>query len=577
MSEVVEELTALLHRAAVRAGLADASTVAEPFVATSDSRHGDYQSNWPFRLAKGARSAPRAVAATLVEHIGADPRLASVEIAGPGFINVRLADGWLAEQVAQIAAEPELALPQVGRERTMVIDYSSPNIAKRMHVGHLRSTIIGDAIARLYRALGWTVIADNHVGDWGTQFGKLIVAWDRWRDESAYAEDPVAELQRLYQAFGTAAQQEPELIDLARAATVDLQRGESRSRALWETFCAVSMQEFNAVYERLDVHFDVVLGESFYRDRLQGLVDDLLERSLAVVDDGAVIVPFEPSDGKGLGKNPLLIRKSDGAALYGTTDLATVQHRMEQWSPDRIIYETDVRQALHFRQVFAASRKMGVDVDFVHVGHGMLKLEGGVASTRAGTVLNLSEVLDTAVDHARAVVDQASAHLPAAERAAIAEAVGVGAVKVTDLSQNPSSDIHFDWDRMLAIEGDTAPYLLYAHARCHSIFRKAELDLSAFRPGPVSVEHETERALALLILQTSEVVVAAAESARPNLLATHAFALARTFARFYSACRVLDDDLPAGVREARLSLVCAVARALSRCLDLLGLVTLSRM
>ncbi|TVQ92228.1 MAG: arginine--tRNA ligase [Deltaproteobacteria bacterium] len=577
MKLVSELLTEGIRAAAVQAGLVEPDAVAEPFVPTADPRHGDYQCNWAFRLAKIARKAPREVAAILVERLGDNPMIARVELAGPGFVNVFLSDPWLGENLRARSVAADLGVPQVGAGRTMVIDYSSPNIAKRMHVGHLRSTIIGDAITRMYRVLGWKVIADNHIGDWGTQFGKLIVAWERWRDDAAYAEDPVAELQRLYQAFGEAAQEQPDLIERARAETVKLQEGESKSRALWQEFCRVSLEEFDRVYERLGVSFDVVLGESYYRDRLQRLVDDLLERGIAVHDQGAVIVPFDASDGKGLSKNPLLIRKSDGAALYGTTDLATVLHRVETWAPERVLYETDVRQALHFRQVFAASRKLGVEVEFVHIGHGMLKLDGGVASTRAGTVLNLVDVLDTAVAHARTVVDQASAHLSESERAEIAEAVGVGAVKITDLSQNPSTDIHFDWERMLAIEGDTAPYLLYANARCHSIFRKAGLDIETFVPGLPDLTHDTARAVALLVVRTPEVVIAATEAAKPNVLATHVFALARAFASFYSACRVLDEDLSAEVRLGRLSLVYAVARSLSLCLDLLGLVPLRRM
>lgn len=577
MSLVSQLLTERLKAAAVEAGVVEPAAVAEPFVPTADPRHGDYQSNWAFRLAKVARQSPRAVAERLVQHLHDAPMFDKVEIAGPGFINVALADSWLSDHLAEQVGAPDLALPQIGSGRVMVIDYSSPNIAKRMHVGHLRSTIIGDAITRLYRALGWTVIADNHIGDWGTQFGKLIVAWGRWRDDQAYATDPIAELQRLYQAFGEAAQSDPDLIELARAETVKLQEGDPDNRALWEEFCRVSMKEFDQIYARLGVEFDVVLGESYYRDHLQSLVDDLLDRGLAIHDQGAVIVPFSTSDGKGLDKNPLLIRKSDGAALYGTTDLATVLHRVQTWAPERILYETDVRQSLHFKQVFAASRKMGIEVEFVHIGHGMLKLGGGVASTRAGTVLNLADVLDTAVAHAREVVDQASAHLPTPEREVIAEAVGVGAVKITDLAQNPSSDIHFDWERMLAIEGDTAPYLLYAHARCHSIFRKAEIDFDTFQAGLPDLGHETARAVAILIARTPEVVVAAAEAAKPNLLATHTFALARAFASFYGACRVLDSDIPAQVRQGRLSLVYAVARTLSLCLELLGLVPLNRM
>lgn len=587
MATIARQLTDLLAQAAQAAGYADAPVPLAPFVPTNDARHGDYQSNWALRLGKAVGRARglngRDVANQLVEALPAHPMLGRVEVAGGGFINVFLSEAWLASDLPERAADPRLGGAAPGEGRTVVIDYSSPNIAKRMHVGHLRSTIIGDALARLYRFLGWTVIADNHVGDWGTQFGKLIVAWHRWRDDAAYAEDPIAELQRIYQLFGAKADEDPELVELARAETVKLQDGDAENRALWEQFCRVSMEEFDAVYERLGVKFDVVYGESFYRDGLQEMVDDLLERGIAVVDEGAVIIPFEASDGKGLGKNPLLVRKSDGAALYGTTDLATVLHRMKTWSPDRIVYETDVRQALHFRQVFAASRKLGVDVDFVHVGHGMLRLGGDVVSTRKGAggsetrSLNLVDVLDTAAARAREVVDEASAELPESERATIAEAVGVGAVKYTDLSQNPSSDIQFDWERMLAMEGNTAPYLMYGNARCHSLFRKSGRgELAEFTPAPITLDREAERALAVVLARSPEVISLAAETSRPNLLAEHCFAISKELARFYAACRVLDPEDDA-TTASRLTLVQATSRTLETCMGLLGLTPLARM
>jgi arginyl-tRNA synthetase len=580
MATIAQQLTDLLETAARDAGHGDAPVALEPFVPTNDPRHGDYQSNFAFRLGKALRTNPRQVAQQLVEALPTHPLLGGVDVAGPGFINVRLADAALAADVIERVQREDLGLGAPGAGRTLVIDYSSPNIAKRMHVGHLRSTIIGDAIARLYRFTGWAVIADNHIGDWGTPFGMLIVAWRTWRDDDAYAEDPVAELQRLYQRFREAAREDPSLHDQARAETVKLQEGDPDNRALWETFCQVSLAEFNGVYERLGVRFDVVHGESFYRDAVHPMIEDLLERGIAVVDDGAVIVPFEPEDGKGLAKNPLLIRKSDGAAMYGTTDLATVLHRMETWSPDRIIYETDVRQSLHFRQVFAASRKMGVQTDFVHVGHGMLKFDGDVVSSRkgGGGPLNLVDVLDTAVAHARTVVDRESGELPEDERAAVAEAVGVGAVKYTDLSQNPSSDIHFDWDRMVANEGDTAAYLLYANARCHSLFRKAGVgELAGWSATPLQLSHDAERALAVRIARTPEVIEAAAEAARPNLLAEHCFQLAKALARFYAACRVNDPENDPATTASRLTLVWATSRALEAGLRLLGLTPLPRM
>ena len=580
MTTIADTLTDLLNTAVKAAGHGDAPVPLAPFVATADPRHGDYQTNYALRLGKAVGPNPRAVPQQLVDALPEHPALGSVEIAGPGFINVRLADDWLGADVVERAGKEDLGLGAPGTGRTLVIDYSSPNIAKRMHVGHLRSTIIGDALARMYRFVGWNVIADNHIGDWGTPFGMLIVAWHEWRDEAAYAEDPVAELQRLYQLFREKSADDAELTDRARAETVKLQEGDPENRALWQDFCRVSLEEFNGVYDRLGVKFDVVHGESHYQQAVHPMIEDLMARGLAVEDQGAIIVPFEPEDGKGLSKNPLLIRKSDGAAMYGTTDLATVIDRMDTWAPERIIYETDVRQSLHFRQVFAASRKMGVQTDFVHVGHGMLKFDGDVVSSRkgGGGMLNLVDVLDTAVAAARKVVDRESAELPEEERAVVAEAIGVGAVKYTDLSQNPASDIHFDWDRMVAYEGDTAAYLLYANARCHSIFRKSDVgDLTAYTPGVILPEHEAERALAITIARTPEAILSATEAAKPNVLANHAFQLAKAMARFYNQCKVLDDANSTETTTSRLSLVWATSRALETSLRLLGLAPVSRM
>lgn len=576
MATIATQLTALFEESARALGYEGAVPAV---VATQDAAHGDYQSNFAMRLRKQLGGNPRDVAQRLIDELPSHDAVESVEIAGPGFINIRLGRDWLANEVVRRAHLEDLGTGLPGAGKTMVIDYSSPNIAKRMHVGHLRSTIIGDSIARLYRFCGWKVVADNHIGDWGTPFGMLIVAWNRWRDEDAFAEDPVAELQRLYQLFREKAADDADLLEVARAETVKLQEGEPVNRALWERFCEVSLNEFNGVYERLDVHFDVVHGESFYRDAVNPMVDDLLERGIAVHDDGAVIVPFTDQDGKGLKKNPLLIRKSDGAAMYGTTDLATVLHRMETFGPDRVIYETDVRQSLHFRQVFAASRKMGAETDFVHVGHGMLKLGGDVVSSRkgGGGALNLVDVLDLAVDHARKVVDQQSAELDESTRAAIAEAVGIAAVKYTDLSQNPASDIHFEWERMLAMEGDTAPYLMYANARCHSVFRKSGRgELADWTPTAMTLTHETERALAVMVARTPEVIIQAAEACKPNVLAVHTFQMAKAMARFWRECRILGNEDDA-VTESRLTLCWATSAALTSSLGLLGIRALARM
>jgi arginyl-tRNA synthetase len=583
MSTVADLLTELVDNAARAAGYSEVSIPLEPALPAQDPRFGDYQSNHAFRLAKAMRANPRAVAEAVRAALPSHPAVESSEVAGAGFINFKLSTTWLGEELGRRAADARFGSPTPGAGRSLVIDYSSPNIAKRMHVGHLRSTLIGSALDRIYRFLGFRVISDNHLGDWGTQFGKLIVAWDRWRSESAYEQDAIAELQRLYVLFGVKAKEDPALEDLARAETAKLQEGDAQNRALWQQFVDVSMKEFETVYARLGVSFDVTLGESFYRDRLGAVVTDLLESGVAAHSEGAVVVHFGPEDGKELANTALLVRKRDGASLYGTTDVATVLHRMETWGPDTIVYVTDTRQQLHFKQLFATCRKMGIQLDLRHVWFGMLRFaDGSIAATRSATgaqggsqLVNLIDVLNEAAVRARAVVDEKSGDLPESERAAIAEAVGAAAVRYADLSQNPQSDIVFEWDKMLALQGNTAVALLYAHARCCSILRKGGVDETALRA--IAPIEPAERALALHLLQLPEIAVAAGNLGRPNVLADYLYELASRFSQFYLACRVLDATLEPDVRDSRIGLVIASRQALRIGLGLLGLPAIDRM
>jgi arginyl-tRNA synthetase len=577
MSTVAELLTELVAAAAVSAGYGDSNVPLEPCVPAQDARFGDYQSNHAFRVGKALRANPRAVAEAMRAALPAHPMVARTEVAGPGFLNFTLDDAWVGQEVARRSIDPRFGAPAPGSGRTLVIDYSSPNIAKRMHVGHLRSTIIGASLDRMFRFLGWRVIADNHIGDWGTQFGKLMVAWRRWRSEPAYAEDPIAELQRLYVLFGEHARQDPALEDLAREETAKLQEGDPENRALWQQFVDVSMAEFESVYRRLGVGFDVTLGESFYRDRLGAVVDDLVARGIAVPSEGAVVIPFGADDGKELANTALLVRKRDGASLYGTTDIATILHRVETWAPEVVVYVTDTRQQLHFKQLFCTARKMGIELDLRHVWFGMLKFgDGTIAASRTGgQLVNLVDVLDEAVARARAVVDERSDELSEAERGTIAEAVGTAAIRYADLSQNPQSDIVFEWEKMLSLQGNTAPYLMYAHARCCSILRKA-----GAQPGEaptIVVADPAERALAIHLLQLGEVVVSAAASGRPNQLADFIYELSSRLAQFYLNCPVLRADVPAETRASRIGLVAATQRALHIGLGLLGIEAIDRM
>ncbi len=577
MTSVPAVLTALIRQALDTLDLGDVDLSrqlqGDLVMAAKQAAHGDYQCNLAMRVAKPLRTNPRAFGQRLADALPPHPAIDRVEVAGPGFLNLFLADAWLGEQVAALVADPHLGVPQ--RQGTVVIDYSSPNVAKRMHVGHLRSTVIGAALDRIHRHAGYRVIADNHIGDWGTQFGKLIVAWHRWLDADAFDADPVGELQRIYVKFAHATDDDPGLEDQARAETAKLQAGDPENTALWQRFIQVSLDDFAVLYERMDIQFDEVLGESFYNPMLAPIVDELLATGVAELSQDAVILPFTQADGKGLEDTPFLIRKRDGAFLYATTDIATVRHRLDTWQPTKVVYVTDTRQQLHFRQLFAAVAKFGwvEPGQLLHVWFGLLSLPEGAMSTRKGNVINLEDVLDEAVRRARAVVDEKSPMLPEAERAAVAEAVGVGAVRYSDLSQNPQSNVKFHWDRMLSLDGNTAPFLLYSYARGRSIQRKG--GITAPQVLAAAPAHVLERDLVLALLRFGEAFDAALRSSRPNLLCDYLFNLATRFNRFYYELNVLEAE-PAD-RARRLSLVEANAQVLAKGLSLLGIRTLERM
>ena len=546
---------------------ADRDFPVEPLTPTNNPTFGDYQWNYAFRLAKSRKQNPRALAESLVAGF-VHPAVRKAEVAGPGFINLHLDDAWLCDVVRAAVEGASCGAPQVGAGRTVIIDFSSPNVAKRMHIGHMRSTHLGHALVGLHRAAGWTVIGDNHIGDWGTQFGKLIVAWRRWRDDAAYAEDAIGELERIYVLFAEKVKTDPTLADEARAETVKLQRGDPENTALWQQFIAVSMAEFNTIYTRMGVTFDVVMGESAFRDDTDRVVDQLLADGVAEVSEGAVIVRFtEPA----LADHPMIIRKRDGASNYATTDLACMQYRMARWAPARIVYVTDMRQQLHFQQVFAMARRWGITVDLTHAWFGMLVLPEGAMSTRKGNVIRLVDLFDEAVARARRVVDAKSPDLPEADRAAIAEAVGVGAVRYADLSQHPQTNVTFDWDRMLSLDGNTAPYLLYSHARCASLLARAGGTPAV---SALAVTHPIERELILALARYPEALLGALGSYRPNVLADHLYEIANRFNRFYHDLPVIQGGEH---REARLAIVEATRRVLRRGLEVLGLRVIDRM
>ena len=442
-----------------------------------------------------------------------------------------------------------------------------------MHVGHMRSTIIGNTLDRMHRAQGWRVVADNHIGDWGTQFGKLIVAWNRWLDQAAFDADPIGELERLYVKFGNEA--DDDMNAQARAETAKLQAGDERNLALWRRFIDASMVEFNRVYDRLGVSFDEVLGESFYNPVLPDVVAALKESGIAEDSEGAVVVRWGEDGPKGLADTVLVVQKQDGAFLYGTTDLATLSHRRTTWNPERVIYVTDTRQQLHFRQVFDAWNRWQPDhgMELVHTWFGMLVLPEGAMSTRKGNVIRLMELVDEAVRRARAVVDEKSPDLSEAERIRVAEAVGTAAIRYADLSQNPQSNVTFTWDKMLSLDGNTAPYLMYSYARCRSIQRKGDASKSV---AGLAVVGPFERALVMHLLRLGAVVATATHAHRPNLLCDYLYETANVFNRFYREERVLNAPTESD-KARRLALVEAPASVLEQGFELLGIQPLDRM
>ena len=584
LSDLIREAAqAVLDEAGADSGFLDGIDLV---VATNDARHGDYQSNLAFRLQKplGLRN-PRACGQKLYDALGDHPAVERVDLAGPGFLNLTLSAAWLAQHVAQQVADAHAGVAQSGAGETVVIDYSSPNIAKRMHVGHIRSTLIGNALHRLHEAVGYRVIADNHIGDWGTQYGKLIYAWNRWRDEDAYAADPVGELERLYVKFGVDAKAsddvEREAMEAeARAETARLQAGDPENRRLWKEFVDRSLAEYDTVYDRLGVRFDVTLGESFYHDMLGEVVETSLASGVAREDAGAVIVDFPPPTAKALKDTVLVIRKGDGAYLYGTTDFATLQYRMAEWDPSRIVYVTDKRQQLHFKQVFDGWRRLRAATTpdaalptLEHVWFGTLNFDGGAMSSRKGGTFRLVDYMDEAVARARVIVDDKAPDLPEAERADIAEAVGVNAVRYADLSQNPNSDLEFSLDRMLSLEGNTAPFLMYSYARLRSIQRRGGVT-QPDAAGMILAE-PAERDLAVQLARYPEAVALALHTSRPNLFCDYLYELAGRINRFYNQCRVLDQE--GEVRASRLALVEASATVLGHGLRTLGVRPIERM
>jgi arginyl-tRNA synthetase len=543
-----------------------------------DPRFGDYQANALMGLAKARRLNPRELANRVVDQLDVSEWCDPPEVAGAGFLNFRLKPGAIAQVLESAARGEHRFFRPAAHPRTVVIDFSSPNVAKPMHVGHIRSTILGDCLARALRLLGHHVITDNHIGDWGTQFGKLIVGWNRHLNRADLATDPLAEMERIYRLVNAECETNPALLDQARLELVQLQKGNPAHLAVWQEMIEVSRQQFEAIYARLGVSFDHSLGESFYNPHLQSVVEDLVRRDIARESEGAMVVFFEDRDD--LKSHPAIVRKRDGAANYTTTDLATLAYRLEHWNPDEIIYVTDGRQQLHFKQLFTIFQRWQSQArtKLAHVWFGSILGEDGKPfKTRSGDTVKLVDLLDEAEQRALAVVTAKNPELDPDTQCEIARIVGIGAVKYADLLPNRQGDYVFSWDRMLGLNGNTAPYLLYAYTRIRSIFRKSGL---APRPphssdAPFQLDAPEELALAKQLLNFGFILNAVVLDYRPNLLCNYLYDLAGLFARFYEACPVLKAAEPA--RATRLALCELTAQVLKQGLNTLGIETTDQM
>ena len=567
---------------AVAAALPDADVSAVLVRPCPDPKFGDYQTNALMSLAKARKMNPRQLAADVVARLQGDDACEKVEVAGAGFLNFRLKPEALARTLEGAARGEHLFFEPAPQPRTVVMDFSSPNVAKSMHVGHIRSTILGDCLARTLRFLGHKVITDNHLGDWGTQFGMLLVAWKRDLDAGALKVDPIAEMERLYKKISAECKANPAALEDARQELVKLQRGDEENLRIWHEMIALSQVQFDTIYERLGVRFDYTLGESFYHPRLRPLVEELRVKGIARESEGAIAIFFE--DIPQLKEHPALIQKSDGAFNYTTTDLATLAHRLETWRPDAIVYVTDARQQLHFQQLFAAFRRWQPEAkaELAHVWFGSILGEDGKPfKTRSGETVKLADLLDEAEERAFKVVSEKSPELPEAARREIARIVGIGAVKYADLLPNRQSDYVFSWDKLLALNGNTAPYLQYAYARIRSIFRKgdAEQHISPLpppqSPATIRLDAPEELALARHLLNFGLVLEAVADDYRPNFLCNYLYDLAGHFTSFYENCPVLKSE--AEQRASRLALCDLTVRVLKGGLDVLGIQTLEQM
>ncbi|MCX2961461.1 arginine--tRNA ligase [Rodentibacter caecimuris] len=541
---------------------------------------GDYQANGIMAAAKKMNLAPREFAQSVLMKANLADIAEKLEIAGPGFINIFLNPNWIAEQISHTLNQSNLGIQTLDKQ-TVVIDYSSPNVAKEMHVGHLRSTIIGDAVARTLEFLGHKVIRANHVGDWGTQFGMLIAYLEKMQNENA-SEMELQDLEAFYREAKKHYDEDEQFAEKARNYVVKLQSGDEYCRSMWKQLVDITMQQNQHNYDRLNVTLTEkdVMGESLYNPMLPGIVEDLKKQGLAVEDDGALVVyldEFKNKEGEPMG---VIVQKKDGGFLYTTTDIAAAKYRYETLKADRALVFSDTRQSQHMQQAWLITRKAGYVPDSFSLEHKnfgmMLGKDGKPFKTRTGGTVKLADLLDEAIERATILINEKSNNLSNDEKAAVAEAVGIGSVKYADLSKNRTTDYVFDWDNMLSFEGNTAPYMQYAYTRIRSIFNKTQVELTALYNTPLMLIDEKERSLAIKLLQFEEAVQTVGREGTPHVLCGYLYELAGAFSSFYEHCPILNSE-DETVKLSRLKLALLTEKTLKQGLDLLGIKTVEKM
>lgn len=580
MADVTTQLKDALLTALVEA-FGDAYADADPMLnPAGNPQFGDYQANLAMKLGKQLGKPPREVAQAVVDRLAVGGVIEKVEIAGPGFINLHLSAAALADAAHAMLGDDRLGVAPLRQPQTVVVDYSSPNVAKEMHVGHLRSTVIGDAIARVLTFQGHDVIRQNHVGDWGTQFGMLI---EHLAETGQAEQESLGDLTKLYKESKARFDAEPDFAERAKRRVVALQGGDEVTLAAWEKLVAQSETYFASIYQRMGVLLEPgdIRGESFYNDKLPGVIDQLKQDGKLQTSQGAGVVfvdGFSDKDGEPL---PMIVQKSDGGYLYATTDLAAIRYRVDELHASRIIYVTDARQTQHFAMAFKAAQDAGWLANgsvLEHVPFGTVMGEDGKPfKTRDGDVVRLVDLIDEAESRAIAVCKDKNPELAGEEAENVGKVVGLGSLKYADLSSDRVKDYKFSWDRMLALDGNTAPYLINAYVRVHGIFRKGEIDFAAFTADHVQVDEPAEKALVLKLMQFGSTVNSVADSLEPHRLCNYLYELASGFHKFFESCPVLKSDVPAEVKQGRLALCKLVALTLERGLGLLGIGVVERM